>query len=163
MPIIAAGKLEDTIRRLLAACGTPDDEAEIVARHVVDANLCGHDSHGAIQIPIYIDRVEKGHIVPGAPFEIVPREPDDRGCGRPLGLRLRDRRACAEADHGKGGSAERRRLHDLPPEPCRAARRLSDHGRESRLHRHDDRRLRPLAQERGAVRRRGKRGSGPTR
>ena len=75
MPIIAAETLEDTIRRLLAACGTPADEAETVARHVVDANLCGHDSHGAIQIPIYIDRVEKGHIVPGAPFEIVRESP----------------------------------------------------------------------------------------
>ena len=73
MPNIAAGKLEDTIRRLLEACGAPAGEAETVARHVVDANLCGHDSHGAIQIPIYIDRVEKGHIVPGAPFEIVRR------------------------------------------------------------------------------------------
>jgi len=75
MPRIAAGKLEDVIRRLLAACGASADEAEVVARHVVDANLCGHDSHGAIQIPTYIERIEKGHIVPGAPFEIVRESP----------------------------------------------------------------------------------------
>ncbi len=75
MPMIAAVTLEETIRRLLAACGAPPGEADIVARHVVDANLCGHDSHGAIQIPIYIERIEKGHIVPGAPFEIVQESP----------------------------------------------------------------------------------------
>ena len=75
MPRIAASRLEEVIRRLLMACGAPEDEAGIVARHSVDANLAGHDSHGAIQIPIYIERVEKGHIVPGAPFEILRESP----------------------------------------------------------------------------------------
>ena len=40
-------------------------------RHCVDANLAGHDSHGIIQIPTYVDRIQAGHIVPGAPFTIV--------------------------------------------------------------------------------------------
>ena len=35
----------------------------------------GHDSHGIIQIPTYIDRIDKGHIVPGAPIEIVSDSP----------------------------------------------------------------------------------------
>ena len=33
----------------------------------------GHDSHGVIHIPEYVARVDKGHIVPGAPF-VVERE-----------------------------------------------------------------------------------------
>src|ERR671938_1690300 len=40
-------------------------------RHCIDANLAGHDSHGIIQIPTYIDRIGVGHIVPGAPWTIV--------------------------------------------------------------------------------------------
>jgi uncharacterized oxidoreductase len=40
-------------------------------RHCIDANLVGHDSHGIIQIPSYIDRIKAGHIVPGAPWTIV--------------------------------------------------------------------------------------------
>ncbi len=40
-------------------------------RHGIDANLAGHDSHGIIQIPTYIDRVRVGHIVPGAEWTIV--------------------------------------------------------------------------------------------
>ena len=75
MPTIATARLTEMVRALLAACGTPDEEARIVARHSVDANLAGHDSHGVIQIPVYIDRVEKGHIVPGAPFDIVEESP----------------------------------------------------------------------------------------
>src|SRR5258706_12074492 len=39
--------------------------------HSIDANLAGHDSHGIIQIPTYIDRIQVGHIVPGAPWQIV--------------------------------------------------------------------------------------------
>jgi uncharacterized oxidoreductase len=56
---------------LLVAAGAPPEEAEIVMAHSVDANLAGHDSHGIIQIPTYIDRIQVGHIVPGAPWEIV--------------------------------------------------------------------------------------------
>src|SRR3712207_5022459 len=46
-----------------------------VARHCVSANLAGHDSHGVIQIPGYIDRVKAGHIVPGAPFTVLRESP----------------------------------------------------------------------------------------
>ena len=44
-------------------------------QHSVDANLAGHDSHGIIQIPTYIDRIQVGHIVPGAPWTIVQESP----------------------------------------------------------------------------------------
>jgi LDH2 family malate/lactate/ureidoglycolate dehydrogenase len=75
MPTIMPGPLRSTIEKLLVAAGTSAEEAEIVARHSVAANLAGHDSHGVIQIPIYIDRIDKGHIVPGAPFEIKQESP----------------------------------------------------------------------------------------
>ena len=54
-------------------------------RHIVGANLVGHDSHGVIQIPTYIDRIKVGHIVPGAPWVIVKESPTTRsstGIGR---------------------------------------------------------------------------------
>jgi uncharacterized oxidoreductase len=60
---------------LLVAAGSPPHEAEIVMRHSIDANLAGHDSHGIIQIPTYIDRIQVGHIVPGAPWAIVQESP----------------------------------------------------------------------------------------
>ncbi|WDZ78989.1 Ldh family oxidoreductase [Ensifer adhaerens] len=61
-------KIGETI---LAGAGVPIQEAQTIARHLVGANLAGHDSHGIIQIPTYIDRMKAGHIVPGAKWNIV--------------------------------------------------------------------------------------------
>ena len=71
MPTVAADKLREIEAALLQGAGASEDEATIIANHSVGANLAGHDSHGIILIPTYIDRIKRGHIVPGAPFEVV--------------------------------------------------------------------------------------------
>ena len=75
MPKIRAERLDEIGRALFVAAGVPAAEADTVMRHVVAANLVGHDSHGVIQIPTYIERVKVGHIVPGAPWTIVQESP----------------------------------------------------------------------------------------
>jgi uncharacterized oxidoreductase len=75
MPTIQADRLRSIGHALLVANGVPEAEAATVARHVVAANLAGHDSHGVIMLPNYIERVRAGHIVPGAPFTIVQESP----------------------------------------------------------------------------------------
>ena len=75
MPCIAADRLRETVAALLEGAGASAPEAKTVARYSVAANLAGHDSHGVIQIPTYIERIGMGHIVPGAPFEVL-RETD---------------------------------------------------------------------------------------
>jgi uncharacterized oxidoreductase len=75
MPKVPAERLREIGKALLIANKVPEDEAATVARHVVNANLAGHDSHGVIMLPNYIERVRVGHIVPGAPFTIVQESP----------------------------------------------------------------------------------------
>jgi uncharacterized oxidoreductase len=71
MPVVVAvDRLTKIAEILLEKSGASAEEAATVARLCVGANLAGHDSHGVIAIPTYIDRINKGHIVPGAPFEI---------------------------------------------------------------------------------------------
>jgi LDH2 family malate/lactate/ureidoglycolate dehydrogenase len=70
MPNVTAERLTEIEIGLLIAAGASAEEAEIIARYNVGANLVGHDSHGIILIPQYIDRIKAGHIVPGAPWEI---------------------------------------------------------------------------------------------
>src|SRR5882724_3506706 len=75
MPKVPADRLEDIGRALFIAAGAPEAEAKLVMHHIVGANLVGHDSHGIIQVPTYIDRIKAGHIVPGAPWVIVKEAP----------------------------------------------------------------------------------------
>jgi uncharacterized oxidoreductase len=62
-------------RSIFEASGVPADEAAIVAGSLVDANLCGHDSHGLIRIPQYVRAISEGQISPGAPLKIVKETP----------------------------------------------------------------------------------------
>ena len=75
MPIVQADRLTRIGAALLKAAGASDEEAQAVAVGCVNANLAGHDSHGIIAIPTYIDRVKAGHIVPGAKWTIVQESP----------------------------------------------------------------------------------------
>ncbi len=75
MPKIAANRLERIAGRLLQAAGASSDEAQTIARHLIAANLAGHDSHGVIHVPGYVASVQKGHLQPGAPIEIIEESP----------------------------------------------------------------------------------------
>src|SRR6516225_1934199 len=75
MPIVQADRLTRIGAALLRAAGASSEEADAVAIGCVNANLAGHDSHGVIAIPTYIDRIKAGHIVPGAQWEIVQESP----------------------------------------------------------------------------------------
>src|SRR3979411_789010 len=75
MPIVQADRLTRIGAALLKAAGASDEEAGAVATGCVNANLAGHDSHGIIAIPTYIDRIKVGHIVPGAKWTIVQESP----------------------------------------------------------------------------------------
>ena len=75
MPSIAPETLHDTGKDIFKAAGASEEEAQIVMEHLVGANLAGHDSHGVILIPSYINRIKRGHIVPGAPLEIERESP----------------------------------------------------------------------------------------
>jgi uncharacterized oxidoreductase len=71
VPTIPAADLTRFATRLLSAGGLGDEEAALVARSLVGANLRGHDSHGVMRIPYYLDAAKKGEVVKDAPFEII--------------------------------------------------------------------------------------------
>ncbi|MGY4627062.1 Ldh family oxidoreductase [Bradyrhizobium sp. USDA 4486] len=73
--VLPADHLTRICAALLQAAGASEDEALTVATACVNANLAGHDSHGVIAIPGYIDAIKEGHIVPGAEWTIVQDSP----------------------------------------------------------------------------------------
>jgi hydroxycarboxylate dehydrogenase B len=64
-------KLRTLTVRLLRAGGCSDTEAAIVADHLVEANLSGHDSHGVGMLPHYFRNLAAGTLVPNQTPEIV--------------------------------------------------------------------------------------------
>src|SRR6058998_3993651 len=75
MPSVSAEDLTAFAIAAYEAAGTPPEHAQIVSRHQVGANLVGHDSHGVVLLPTYIDRIGRGHIVPVARPEILNESP----------------------------------------------------------------------------------------
>ena len=75
MPVFTHDYLYRVAFHIYKAEGVPEEEARVVATHLIKANLAGHDSHGVIHIPEYVDRIHRGHIVPGAPFEVLNESP----------------------------------------------------------------------------------------
>lgn len=53
------------------AIGSHEDEAGEVARHLVGANLAGHDSHGVGMLPDYVRLAEEGLLTPNHDLETV--------------------------------------------------------------------------------------------
>jgi LDH2 family malate/lactate/ureidoglycolate dehydrogenase len=75
MPTLKGEQLEKICFHLLCAAGTPEDHSRIVAQHLAENNLAGHDSHGFIRIIQYIRQIKEGAIVPTAKPEIVSDSP----------------------------------------------------------------------------------------
>jgi LDH2 family malate/lactate/ureidoglycolate dehydrogenase len=68
MPRVQPDPLIQFGQGLLTSLGAPHEEASLVARLLVEANLSGHDSHGVMQIPGYLEAYAEGLIAPGAGF-----------------------------------------------------------------------------------------------
>ena len=75
MPNVDAHELERAVSEMLRAVGSPEREADVTARILVDSNLTGHESHGVMAVPRYLEQVKKGWIVPGAEIEVVLDKP----------------------------------------------------------------------------------------
>ncbi|MBM3140108.1 MAG: Ldh family oxidoreductase [Chloroflexi bacterium] len=73
MPTVHADPLRDYVTRIFEGTGAPRAEAHVVADHLVEANLKGHDSHGVIRVEGYVRSAASGTVTPGAPV-VIDRE-----------------------------------------------------------------------------------------
>jgi hydroxycarboxylate dehydrogenase B len=71
MPLIEADRLTGIAHRVFAAAGSAEEEAAIVAGHLVEANLKGHDSHGVGMIPSYLRNLAAGKAATNQPGRVV--------------------------------------------------------------------------------------------
>jgi hydroxycarboxylate dehydrogenase B len=58
-------------REIFTAAGCGPEEADRVAHHLLEANLTGHDSHGVIRIPSYVEWLRAGKVLPNKTASVV--------------------------------------------------------------------------------------------
>ena len=75
MAAFASTYLEQLTTQIFQAASVPSDEAALIARELVYANLLGMDSHGVIRIPQYMEYIDNAEIVPGAPTTVKKETP----------------------------------------------------------------------------------------
>lgn len=72
-PTFPHARLRDVAARLLVAAGAAEEDARVVADHLVDSNLAGHDSHGVGMLPQYVRAIRGGSLDPRAHAAIEDR------------------------------------------------------------------------------------------
>jgi uncharacterized oxidoreductase len=64
-------KLVEFVAMVMRAGGSAPDEADTIARRLVDANCVGHDSHGVIRVSKYLEWVREGWLRPNQQPSLV--------------------------------------------------------------------------------------------
>ncbi len=60
MITVSASLLHEQVEEIFRAAGASSAVARRVAESLVESNLVGHDSHGVLRVPEYIERVQVG-------------------------------------------------------------------------------------------------------
>src|SRR5690348_14463549 len=59
---VPADKMRALVRAVFERIGSSRDEAQSIAHYLVEGTLTGHDSHGVIRVPRYVEYVRNGII-----------------------------------------------------------------------------------------------------
>lgn len=99
-------KLARLAAGILHAAGAPEDNARLVAEHLVDANLKGHDSHGVGMVESYVRGILQGLIAAEKNAELVSDNgailtfDGGTGLGRVVGVQAIEQGIARAADTG---------------------------------------------------------------
>jgi uncharacterized oxidoreductase len=75
MVTIQVNNLIDLVAEVFAHSESSLEEARRIATYLTTANLTGHDSHGVIRVPVYVDWKKMGSVVPDQIAEILVDTP----------------------------------------------------------------------------------------
>jgi hydroxycarboxylate dehydrogenase B len=64
-------RLRTITASIFRAAGCDAREADCIAAHLVDANLVGHDSHGVLRVPSYIQWLKAGKVLAGQSINVA--------------------------------------------------------------------------------------------
>ena len=89
--LVPAEALRQFVAALFRAAGCQAEEAARIGHHLVSANLTGHDSHGVIRVPRYVQWLNEGRVRAGQSLTVVTESPThavvdgNQGFGQTIG------------------------------------------------------------------------------
>jgi uncharacterized oxidoreductase len=75
MPTVRAQALQELVRDIFVKAGCSPEEGAQLGKSLVGANLTGHDSHGVVRVPRYIEWKEEGAFIPDRKVKVVRDTP----------------------------------------------------------------------------------------
>lgn len=114
---IPAEKLAEFVRELLLRLDLPADDAALVARAVVRADLEGVETHGVARLPNYVERLRRGLVKPRPQMLWVRRSgavallDADNGMGQVAAARAMAEAIALAREYGTGWVGVRRSNH----------------------------------------------------
>lgn len=75
MVTVPVAALTSYLERAFRAYGATEDEVREVTVHLIEASLTGHDSHGALRAPWYMEKIELDELHPGASITVHNETP----------------------------------------------------------------------------------------
>ena len=69
--LVPVADLRDFVAAIFRAAGCGEPEAKGIAFHLTTANLAGHDSHGVIRVPRYVEDIQTGRTLVGQTVTVV--------------------------------------------------------------------------------------------
>jgi hydroxycarboxylate dehydrogenase B len=109
--------VETFIEAIFVTGGSEPGEAKIIASHLVDASLMGHDSHGVIRVSKYVDWLRAGQVRPNRHARIASDRgalvvvDGDFGFGQVIGKEAMEIAAARAGAHGVATVAIRNSGH----------------------------------------------------
>jgi uncharacterized oxidoreductase len=71
--LIEAARLQDMISDIFVAAGCSAAESARIGLYLVRSNLTGHDSHGVVRVPRYLDLLKTGDLVRDQTLKVISR------------------------------------------------------------------------------------------
>jgi hydroxycarboxylate dehydrogenase B len=75
VPVLHPEQLESFVTSIFEKAGAPRPHAQVVANHLIESNLLGHDSHGVLRVAQYCSAIESGELAPDARPELLKETP----------------------------------------------------------------------------------------
>ncbi len=117
-PFVSWEMMESFMIDAFAGCGVPRGDAKICADVLLEADRRGIESHGCNRFKsIYIDRIEKGTLIPVTDIEIIKETPTTivmdahDGMGMVASFRMMERLIQKAGEYGMAGGAIRNSTH----------------------------------------------------